>query len=83
VICRTYDYGSEQKCDRHTAVFLKAINTVAQMPGTNFAAIKVTALGNPMLLERMSSALLSIQQLFKRFDVDGEARLPPFLALFQ
>jgi hypothetical protein len=36
--------------------------------------LQVTALGNPMLLERMSAALLEIRSLFREADRDGEAR---------
>jgi hypothetical protein len=35
-------------------------------------AVQVTALGNPMLLERMSAALLEIRSLFREADLDGE-----------
>jgi hypothetical protein len=34
--------------------------------------VQVTALGNPMLLERMSAALLEIRSLFREADQDGE-----------
>lgn len=36
-----------------------------------FAAIKVTALANPMLLERMSSAIVAVRNLFAKWDEDG------------
>jgi proline dehydrogenase len=44
---------------------------VAKLPDPGFAAIKVTALGNPVLLERMSGALLEIRALFSEADADG------------
>lgn len=53
-------------------VFLKAIDTVANLPDLGFAAIKVTALGNPQLLERMSAALVEIRSLFAEADTDGK-----------
>lgn len=34
--------------------------------------VQVTALGNPMLLERMSGALLEVRRLFREADTDGE-----------
>ena len=37
------------------------------------AAIKMTALGLPALLERASTSLLSIRDLFSRFDTGGWA----------
>ena len=36
-----------------------------------FAAIKVTALGNPKLLERVSACLVQCRALFSRFDTDN------------
>lgn len=149
---RTYNYVTEAVCDKHVGIFLKAIDTVAKLPGQGFAAIKVhifelpvvggrlhaasatqapgqslllyasvqgpvhwqetdstmcaaavacsdsdlrpvqdrhmhahglwqivisaalqvTALGSPQLLERMSSALMEIRSLFKEADTDGK-----------
>ncbi len=37
-----------------------------------FAAIKVTALGLPKLLERVSSQLVAVGNLFKEFDLDRD-----------
>jgi hypothetical protein len=65
-------YEDEALCDRHVGIFLKAIDTVARLPGQGFAAIKVTALGSPALLERMSGALLEIRRLFRAADADGD-----------
>lgn len=39
---RTYSYVTEATCDKHVGIFLKAIDTVARLPGQGFAAIKVT-----------------------------------------
>lgn len=69
---RQYSYENEATCDKHVQVFLKAIDTVANLPDQGFAAIKVTALGNPQLLERMSSALVEIRSLFREADTDGK-----------
>jgi proline dehydrogenase len=69
---RQYSYENEATCDKHVEVFLKAIDTVAKLPDQGFAAIKVTALGNPQLLERMSAALVEIRDLFSEADTDGE-----------
>jgi len=73
-VARTYTYESEAACDAHVAVFLKAIAAAAASSaggGPGFAAIKVTALGNPRLLRRMSTSLLEIRALFARADRDG------------
>ncbi|KAF6251337.1 FAD-linked oxidoreductase-like protein [Scenedesmus sp. NREL 46B-D3] len=71
-VSRTYSYEDEATCDKHVDIFLQAIATGARLPGQGFAAIKVTALGNPMLLERMSAALLEIRSLFREADLDGD-----------
>jgi len=39
---RMYNYEDEATCDKHVGIFLKAIDTVAQIPGEGFAAIKVS-----------------------------------------
>jgi proline dehydrogenase len=70
VIARTFDYGSEAACDGHMNIFLKSIEAAADAPGQGFAAIKVTALGNPKLLERVSAGLVAIRNLFTQFDLD-------------
>lgn len=72
---RQYSYENEATCDKHVEVFLKAIDTVAKLPDQGFAAIKVTALGNPQLLERMSAALVEIRSLFREADTDGKDSL--------
>lgn len=41
------------------------------LPMRRPAAIKVTALGLPELLERTSNSLLAIRDLFRRFDTGG------------
>jgi proline dehydrogenase len=60
---REYDYESESQCDKHVAVFKKCIHDVADLGSTDgFAAIKVTALGNPKLLAPMSQAISGGQE---------------------
>ncbi|PNH09359.1 Proline dehydrogenase 1, mitochondrial [Tetrabaena socialis] len=72
VVGRTYDYASEEQCDRHVEHFLAAIDMAARQPGRPaFAAIKMTALGNPALLQRASTAITMLHGLFARFDEDG------------
>ena len=41
---RTYSYVTEAICEKHVGTFLKAIDTVAKLPGQGFAAIKVCGL---------------------------------------
>jgi proline dehydrogenase len=68
---RQYDYESEKKCDDHVQTFLRCIRSASHLQQSNgFAAIKVTALGNPKILERMSRAIVAAQNLFATFDID-------------
>ena len=68
---RVYDYESEAGCDKHVDVFRSCIRSVANVSPDGFAAIKVTALGNPKLLERMSIAITESKNLFAKFDKNG------------
>jgi proline dehydrogenase len=72
-VAREYDYESEAKCDQHVDVFMQCINDVASGSKDGYAAIKVTALGNPKLLTRMSQAITEAKRLFEKFDdnMDG------------
>lgn len=69
---RVYDYESEAKCDRHVDTFVKCIHDVQNLDADGFAAVKVTALGNPKLLERMSRAIVEAQTLFAKFDENND-----------
>jgi len=69
---RVYDYDSEAKCDRHVETFQKCIEDVANLQADGYAAMKVTALVNPILLERMSRAIVEAQNLFAKFDQDQD-----------
>lgn len=52
---RTYFYLNEAQCEKNTTTFLKSIDAVAGATGgTGLAAIKLTALGRPQLLVRVS-----------------------------
>ena len=46
---RVYDYKSESECDKHVQVFMDCIHSVRDVSAEHngFAALKVTALGNP------------------------------------
>ena|SRR5690554_4788744 len=71
VVSRVYDYASEAQCDEHMRMFKTCIRSVHAVTPAGFAAIKVTALGNPLLLERISTAITELRHLFDRFDSDG------------
>ena len=82
---RIYDYKSESECDHHVSIFKECIRSVRDVSdmstsllsvgggggGGGFAALKVTALGNPKLLERMSTMIIEVKNLFSKFDEDG------------
>ncbi|KDD76966.1 Proline dehydrogenase [Helicosporidium sp. ATCC 50920] len=72
VVVRTYAYEGEALCDKRMGIFLKSIEASASADGQGFAAIKVTALGVPTLLERVSVALVAIKRLFASLDADGD-----------
>ena len=69
---RVYDYKSEKDCDDHVEIFKSCIRSVRDVsPTRGFAALKVTALGNPELLERMSTMIVEVKNLFSKFDQKG------------
>ena len=74
-VAREYDYVSEKECDANLEIFLNAVNAVHNATPNGFAAIKVTALGNPKLLKRVSTLKYETAQLFGRFDGDGDGTL--------
>ena len=59
-------YSSEEKCDENTRIFKHAVRAVFNVSPRGFAAIKLSALGEPALLERMSVALVEIESLFAK-----------------
>jgi len=68
---RVYHYVDEDVCDKHLRTFEDCIRAVNAVSDSGFAAIKITALGNPALLKRMSIVLNEIRALFAKFDEDG------------
>jgi len=74
-VAREYDYISERECDANLDIFLNAVNAVHNATPDGFAAIKVTALGNPKLLKRVATLKSETARLFERFDKDGDGIL--------
>ena len=68
---RVYDYKSECECDKHVDIFKSCIRSVRDVSPHGFAALKVTALGNPELLQRMSTMIVEVKNLFSKFDEKG------------
>lgn len=70
-VARQYDYESESQCDKNLKSFQKCILDAASLSSKDsFAAAKVTALGNPKLLARMSRAIVESELLFQKFDTN-------------
>ena len=72
---RQYTYSTENECDANAKIFRDAIRAVHNVTPDGFAAIKITALCNPLLLERWSICLVEIRNLFSRLDKDGSGLL--------
>ncbi|KAL7562242.1 hypothetical protein ACA910_004049 [Epithemia clementina (nom. ined.)] len=66
VSARTYDYEGEAECDWNAEVTIRSIKEASKTHG--FSAIKLTALGKPELLFRMSAILVDAQRLFHVLD---------------
>ncbi|CAE7867430.1 prdh-1 [Symbiodinium microadriaticum] len=77
---RSYDYKNEALCDANAQIFRTAVRAVRDATPDGFAAIKLSGLGNPQLLERMSTCLGEICRLYKRLSHDDEVS-EPFYAI--
>ncbi|KAF4739521.1 hypothetical protein FOZ63_001474, partial [Perkinsus olseni] len=73
---RVYDYEGEKKCDARVKVFETALHAVHNTtPEEGFAAIKISALGAPVLLERISTAMLEMAAFYERLGGKGDGAL--------
>jgi len=79
---RLYYYENESKCDAHRDIFLDAVRAVKDATPNGFAAIKLSGLGDPKLLERMSNVLVQMASLFKSLSDGGEEPMDYPCALF-
>ena len=72
---------SEMACDANAAIVLTAIDAASSVAERNpnskvpFAACKMTGIGKPELLERISTVLVSLRGSFNELDTDGNGRL--------
>lgn len=64
----------ESKYDRSTELFRRCIQSVADLEH-GCASIKITALCDPKLLERMGTVLMEARAVFRQSDVDGDGYL--------
>jgi hypothetical protein len=64
VAARTYQYEDEAVCDANRDLMLECVENAASLGNDQFIAIKLTALAKPELLEKISSVLLSIKNLW-------------------
>ena len=62
--CTVSPASCRKQCDANLDIFLTAVRSVANVSPDGFAAVKVTALGDPALLERVSVAVKSIHGFF-------------------
>ncbi|KAF4674388.1 hypothetical protein FOL47_009297 [Perkinsus chesapeaki] len=70
---RVYDYEGEKKCDARVRVFETALLAVHNTtPEEGFAAIKLSALGAPVLLERISTAMVEMSAFYERLGGKGD-----------
>jgi proline dehydrogenase len=65
---RSYPYVSEAHFNANRRIFLFAVNAVHATTPEGFAAVKVTALGDPALLERVSTAVRELRAFFETLD---------------
>ncbi len=72
---RVFEYESEAQCDANRDIFLRAVEAVRDTTPEGFAAIKVTALGDPSLLERVSDAIVALKELFARLDSGADGHI--------
>jgi proline dehydrogenase len=77
VVARQFVYTDEALCDARAAVFLDCIHAVRDQSPGGFAAVKMTALGNPLLLRRASECVIELRNLFYMLDEGGTGTITP------
>ncbi|NXR15317.1 PROD dehydrogenase, partial [Semnornis frantzii] len=73
----TYVYADEAKCDQHMETFLRCIDASGGSSENGFSAIKMTALGRPQFLVRLSEVLVKWRRFFYQLAAEqGQAGQP-------
>ena len=72
---RTFAYQGEAQCDANLEIFKQCVQAVHNVTPEGFAAVKITALGVPDLLERLSVVLVEAKKLFSEIDTDKNGLL--------
>lgn len=83
VTARVPQYQSESICDKNVDIFKDAIRGVRGACPDGFAAIKLSGLGDPKLLERLSRCLVETEFLFLQMSEESlksthDKTAPPF-----
>lgn len=78
IVVRTYEYKNELLCDERALTFdkcLRSANVVKGASSNGFVAVKITALTDPKLLEKMSKVVVEIRNLFLKFDKNKDGTI--------
>jgi len=79
---RRYDYKGEAVCDANALIFADAIRGVKDASPDGFAAIKLSGLVNPVLLQRMTTLISELNIFFKDLstdsDIEDDMRATPY-----
>ncbi|CAE7550855.1 PRODH [Symbiodinium sp. CCMP2592] len=78
---RSYDYMIEARCDAYTDIVRSTVQAVKDVSLDGFASIKLSGLGNPQLLERLSRCLSERCRLYKRLSGGDDIAAEPFYVM--
>ncbi|XP_068017992.1 proline dehydrogenase 1, mitochondrial [Melanerpes formicivorus] len=76
-----YVHADEAKCDQHMETFLRCIDASGGSSENGFSAIKMTALGRPQLLVRLSEVLVRWRRFFQQLAAEQGQAGQPALAI--
>ena len=71
-----YTRDFEDQADEHMKTYIDGINNMSNLGSEEgYAAIKITALGDPKLLRRISQTITETKRLFKKFDLNRDGKI--------